>query len=110
MEKVVSEAIVALNEIDPNSTVLLLGSGFSLGCTNLRGKSPPNGSGLRRHFLDLLGLPPRDRLRPSGFDRGVRRARRRAPLSRIIRNISHIGDIPRAEGGVGRNVAAHLFH
>lgn len=46
----------ALTEIDPASAVLLLGSGFSLESTNLYGKAPPNGAGLRRHFLEKLRL------------------------------------------------------
>jgi hypothetical protein len=46
-----------MKDIEPGTTVLLLGSGFSLGSTNLKNASPPNGSGLRRHFIDLLNLP-----------------------------------------------------
>lgn len=52
-----SETYTAMKDIDPTTTFLLLGSGFSLGSTNLKGVSPPNGSGLRRHFIELLGLP-----------------------------------------------------
>jgi len=44
-------------EIDPQSSILFLGSGFSLGATNVANGSPPNGRGLRRHFLNQLGLP-----------------------------------------------------
>jgi len=51
------DTYTAMKDIDPSTTVLLLGSGFSLGATNLKNASPPNGSGLRRHFIDLLGLP-----------------------------------------------------
>jgi hypothetical protein len=47
-----------IGTIDPDSSVLLLGSGFSLEGTNLRGKPPPNGTGLRRHFIEVLNLPP----------------------------------------------------
>jgi hypothetical protein len=47
-----------ISELDPRSAVLLLGSGFSLESTNLYGKSPPNGSGLRRHFIDELHFAP----------------------------------------------------
>ena len=46
-----------LTEIDPSSAVLFLGSGFSLESTNLYGKAPPNGAGLRRYFIEKLGLP-----------------------------------------------------
>lgn len=45
-------------QIDPESSILFLGSGFSLGATNIAGGSPPNGSGLRRHFLQQLKLSP----------------------------------------------------
>ncbi|WP_421280143.1 SIR2 family protein [Aeromonas taiwanensis] len=44
-------------EFDPDSSVLFLGSGFSLGATNIAGENPPNGSGLRQHFIKQLGLP-----------------------------------------------------
>lgn len=46
-----------IGTVDPSSSVLLLGSGFSLGAVNVRGTHLPNGSGLRSHFLQLLGLP-----------------------------------------------------
>lgn len=46
-----------LKEIDPESSILFLGSGFSLGATNIEHKCPPNGKGLRRHFIDKLELP-----------------------------------------------------
>ncbi len=46
-----------LGEVDPASAVLFLGSGFSLGSTNIDGKNPPNGTGLRQHFIKQLGLP-----------------------------------------------------
>lgn len=45
-----------LGEVDPESSVLFLGSGFSLGATNIGGHKPPNGRGLRRHFIEQLGL------------------------------------------------------
>ena len=45
------------NDFDPTSSVLLLGSGFSLEGINLFGTAPPNGPGLRRHFLERLHLP-----------------------------------------------------
>ena len=47
-----------IGEIDPESAVLFLGSGFSLGATNIAGASPPNGKGLRRHFIPTLNLEP----------------------------------------------------
>lgn len=53
-KKVLEDAVGA---IDPATAVLFLGSGFSLGATGVGGKSPPNGAGLRTHFIDVLGLP-----------------------------------------------------
>lgn len=47
-----------LGEIDPSTSILFLGSGFSLGATNIANEKPPNGSGLRRHFIAKLSLPP----------------------------------------------------
>ncbi|HWL19198.1 MAG TPA: SIR2 family protein [Bradyrhizobium sp.] len=49
--------VTAIGEIDPANSVVFLGSGFSLGATNIAGGNPPNGSGLRRHFIANLGLP-----------------------------------------------------
>ncbi|WP_374629910.1 SIR2 family protein [Pannonibacter indicus] len=46
-----------LEDFDPESSILFLGSGFSLGATNIANTSPPNGKGLRRHFIQLLKLP-----------------------------------------------------
>lgn len=46
-----------LGEVDPESSILFLGSGFSLGAKNIAGENPPNGRGLRRHFITQLGLP-----------------------------------------------------
>lgn len=46
-----------IEEFDPESSILFLGSGFSLGATNIAGDSPPNGKGLRRHFIKQLNLP-----------------------------------------------------
>ncbi len=43
---------------DPESSILFLGSGFSLGATNIANGNPPNGRGLRRHFIEQLNLPP----------------------------------------------------
>lgn len=48
--------IEELGEVDPASSVLFLGSGFSLGATNIAHGSPPNGKGLRRHFIEQLKL------------------------------------------------------
>jgi len=45
-----------LGEIDPESSILFLGSGFSLGATNIANEEPPNGRGLRRHFIKQLKL------------------------------------------------------
>lgn len=49
--------IDGLGEMDPESSILFLGSGFSLGATNISNDSPPNGKGLRRHFIQQLKLP-----------------------------------------------------
>lgn len=49
--------MVELGEIDPGSSILFLGSGFSLGATNIANGNPPNGRGLRRHFIQQLRLP-----------------------------------------------------
>lgn len=46
-----------LGEIDPESSILFLGSGFSLNATSIAQASPPNGKGLRRHFIEQLQLP-----------------------------------------------------
>ena len=46
-----------LGEFDPESSILFLGSGFSLGATNIANDTPPNGKGLRRHFIQQLNLP-----------------------------------------------------
>ncbi|MCG9079937.1 SIR2 family protein [Laribacter hongkongensis] len=52
-----TQSLDELGEFDPESSILFLGSGFSLGATNIAGKNPPNGAGLRRHFIEQLGLP-----------------------------------------------------
>lgn len=46
-----------IGEFDPESSILLLGSGFSLGATNIANSTPPNGKALRRHFIQQLDLP-----------------------------------------------------
>ncbi|MEH1242963.1 SIR2 family protein [Serratia marcescens] len=46
-----------IGEFDPESSILFLGSGFSLGATNIANDTPPNGKGLRRHFIQQLNLP-----------------------------------------------------
>ncbi|WP_157759994.1 SIR2 family protein [Delftia acidovorans] len=46
-----------LGEFNPESSILFLGSGFSLGAKNISNSSPPNGKGLRRHFVEQLKLP-----------------------------------------------------
>ncbi|WP_162243935.1 SIR2 family protein [Aurantimonas sp. Leaf443] len=48
---------IGLEDFDPESSILFLGSGFSLGATNIANDSPPNGRGLRRHFIKQLSLP-----------------------------------------------------
>jgi hypothetical protein len=51
------ESIDSLGEVEPSTSILFLGSGFSLGTKNIAGGKPPNGSGLRRHFIRELNLP-----------------------------------------------------
>lgn len=41
---------------DPSSSVVFLGSGFSVEATNIVGENPPVGDGLRKKFLELLEL------------------------------------------------------
>lgn len=52
-----THATDGIEEFDPGSSILFLGSGFSLGAINIANKSPPNGKGLRRHFIEQLKLP-----------------------------------------------------
>lgn len=52
-----ARVMIELGEVDPGSSILLLGSGFSLGATNIANGNPPNGRGLRRHFIQQLKLP-----------------------------------------------------
>jgi hypothetical protein len=49
----VSETLV---EIDPASSILFLGSGFSVGAENIRGTSMPSGKGLKDTFASALGV------------------------------------------------------
>ena len=51
------QSVDEIGEFNPESSILFLGSGFSLGATNIAGKNPPNGAGLRKHFIEQLGLP-----------------------------------------------------
>ncbi|MBT1267482.1 hypothetical protein [Pseudomonas sp. VS38] len=49
--------IDVIKEIDPEYSILFLGSGFSLGgASNIANNTPPNGRGLRRHFIEQLNL------------------------------------------------------
>lgn len=52
-----TQVIDRIEEFDPESSILFLGSGFSRGATNIANNSPPNGKELRRHFLKQLNLP-----------------------------------------------------
>lgn len=54
---IVATSLESIREVDPTTSILFLGSGFSLGANNIAGANPPNGSGLRRHFIDTLKLP-----------------------------------------------------
>ncbi len=49
-----------LSEIDPSSSILFLGSGFSVGAENIRGGEMPTGTGLKRTFAEALGVRPED--------------------------------------------------
>lgn len=46
-----------INDINPASSVLIIGAGFSLESKNVRNERPPNGAELRRHFARSLGYP-----------------------------------------------------
>lgn len=46
-----------IREFNPESSILFLGSGFSIGACNIANSTPPNGKGLRRHFIEQLKLP-----------------------------------------------------
>ncbi|MFH1008268.1 MAG: SIR2 family protein [Candidatus Latescibacterota bacterium] len=50
-------SVESIGEVDPTTSILFLGSGFSLGAKNIANGNPPNGSGLRRHFIKALNLP-----------------------------------------------------
>ena len=52
-----TQIIEGLEEVDPESSILFLGSGFSIGATNIANGTPPNGKGLRRHLIQQLKLP-----------------------------------------------------
>lgn len=47
----------SIGEFEPSTSILFLGSGFSLGAKNIAGGNPPNGKGLRLHFIQALNLP-----------------------------------------------------
>ena len=49
--------IDVIGEFNPESSILFLGSGFSIGARNIANSTPPNGKGLRRHFIEQLKLP-----------------------------------------------------
>lgn len=50
-------SVESIGVVDPTNSILFLGSGFSIGAKNIAGNNPPNGSGLRRHFINELRLP-----------------------------------------------------
>ncbi|WP_036258226.1 SIR2 family protein [Methylocapsa aurea] len=52
-----SESINTIGEVEPSTSIIFLGSGFSLGAKNIAGGRPPNGNGLRRHFIQKLKFP-----------------------------------------------------
>ena len=49
--------VESIGVVDPTNSILFLGSGFSLGAKNIANGNPPNGSGLRQHFIKALELP-----------------------------------------------------
>ncbi len=49
-----------LVEIDPESSILFLGSGFSAGAENIRGGEMPSGKGLKETFASALRVRPDD--------------------------------------------------
>lgn len=49
-----------LVEIDPASSILFLGSGFSVGAENIRGGEMPSGKGLKETFASALKVRPED--------------------------------------------------
>ena len=49
-----------LKEIDTAGSILFLGSGFSGGARNIRGRKLPTGSELKHEFATLLGVDPKD--------------------------------------------------
>jgi len=49
-----------LLEIDPASSILFLGSGFSVGAGNIRHQEMPSGRGLKKLFADALKVRPED--------------------------------------------------
>ena len=46
-----------IGDLDPASSILFLGSGFSLSAKTIGNHNPPNGSELRNHFISCLQLP-----------------------------------------------------
>lgn len=52
-----THGIDLIGEFNPECSILFLGSGFSLGASNIANGNPPNGRGLRRHFIEQLNLP-----------------------------------------------------
>lgn len=49
-----------LEKIDPEGSVLFLGSGFSVEATNIWGEHLPTGRGLREIFARIIGVDPND--------------------------------------------------
>ncbi len=47
-----------LTELDPDGSILFLGSGFSKSAINIRGDELPTGDGLKKHLADLLDVDP----------------------------------------------------
>lgn len=48
------------DHIDPPTSVLFLGSGFTRNATSIRDQNVPDGNGLRNEFAQLLGVSPSD--------------------------------------------------
>ena len=48
------------NDLDPEGSILFLGSGFTHAAENIRGTNPPTGKGLRSELAAVLGISDGD--------------------------------------------------
>ena len=96
-----------LTEIDPSSAVLFLGSGFSLESANLYGTAPPNGAGLRRHFIEKLDLPSDTTYRLQVLAEEFA-TDSEISLYRELYNLFHITSVGANQEDIPRAMAPHL--